>query len=253
MTGGTGTGAPRGGLPREWAEIAQATEELRRRAARAIAVHGVGGPGPREGGAGVRMVARDAHATREALGALEPLATRSVWTLAPGGADPRALEQAATERSSARGIDLRLVLDLRARAAPLAIPHAQRGDLTVLLAPVSMQLILIDERLALVPGPLLDARRGPSCWLFSEDTVVEAARHLWRTTERHAAPLPAEVVVLTERQVAISRLLLEGGTDAAIARELGISVRTVASEVRLLMDAVGATSRYQTAMRLFQR
>ena len=49
----------------------------------------------------------------------------------------------------------------------------------------------------------------------------------------------------------VASQLLHGRTDAAIARELGVSVRTVASEVRHLMDATGAGTRYQTAMGLF--
>jgi len=57
--------------------------------------------------------------------------------------------------------------------------------------------------------------------------------------------------VLTDRQREVAVRLQDGMTDAAIARALGVSVRTVAGEVRTLVDAVGARSRFQAASRLF--
>ncbi|MGZ4598994.1 MAG: helix-turn-helix transcriptional regulator [Oryzihumus sp.] len=243
-------------LPREWAAIAEATALLRQRAARAIAgLPPTALTQPVDAGEirldRLQMLGRDAHEARAQMLALERLATRSVWTLSPGAADPRGFQAAANARSSARGIDLKVVVDLRALNAPVAAAPGL-ADL-VLVAPVHLQMILIDERAAVLHGPRLGTTPSPSCWLHSDPLVIEAAVDLWGRTVRNAIPLPEDVIVLTDRQRAIAAHLLHGLTDAAIARELGVSVRTVASEVRVLMDASGASTRYQTAMRLFDR
>lgn len=244
------------GLPPEWAALTTASAVLRQRAARAIAALPPASlTQPVDPGQvsleRLQMLGRNGDEVRARLPVVERLAERSVWTLSPGAADPRGLQAAATARSIARGIDMKVVVDLRALDGPVAA-SPEVADL-VLVAPVFLQMILVDQRAVILHGPRLDPSTGPSCWLHPDPPVVEAAGDLWEMTLRNAIPLPDHVVVLTDRQRAIAALLLHGRTDAAIARELGVSVRTVASEVRHLMDATGTTTRYQTAMRLFER
>jgi DNA-binding NarL/FixJ family response regulator len=50
--------------------------------------------------------------------------------------------------------------------------------------------------------------------------------------------------------LAVLRLLADGATDEAIARQLSISVRTVQREVRQVLDQVGARTRFQAGLRL---
>jgi DNA-binding NarL/FixJ family response regulator len=50
---------------------------------------------------------------------------------------------------------------------------------------------------------------------------------------------------LTSRQLAIGELMATGDKDAAIARQLGISLRTVRTEIGALIAGLGATSRFQ--------
>jgi DNA-binding NarL/FixJ family response regulator len=64
---------------------------------------------------------------------------------------------------------------------------------------------------------------------------------------------PAAVKELTSRQVAIGRMLSTGAKDAAIARELGLSVRTVRSEISSLIAGLGARSRFQAGCLLVRR
>ncbi|MGN6634473.1 MAG: helix-turn-helix transcriptional regulator [Oryzihumus sp.] len=241
--------------PQEWVAIAQATARLRRRASRAIgaSVHSNLQPvSPDEISLQeLQLLGRNGDEARARFPFVERHATRSVWALSPDPADPRGLQAAATEQSRARGLDMRIVLDVEAVHGGLVAGSPEHLD-RVLVAPVSLHMILVDQRAVILEGPRLD-RHGTSCWLVPEPGVVQAAVALWEVTLRNAAPLPEHVVQLTERQRAIANLLLHGLTDAAIARELGVSVRTVATEVRHLMDATGATTRYQTAMRLFQR
>jgi DNA-binding NarL/FixJ family response regulator len=50
---------------------------------------------------------------------------------------------------------------------------------------------------------------------------------------------------LSSRQLAIGRLMETGAKDAAIARQVGLSLRTVQSEISALISALGARSRFQ--------
>jgi DNA-binding CsgD family transcriptional regulator/tetratricopeptide (TPR) repeat protein len=54
---------------------------------------------------------------------------------------------------------------------------------------------------------------------------------------------------LTERQLQVMRLLVEGLTNAEIAARLVVSVRTVDNHVRAVLDKLGAPSRRQAAVR----
>jgi DNA-binding NarL/FixJ family response regulator len=58
---------------------------------------------------------------------------------------------------------------------------------------------------------------------------------------------------LTSRQVAIGRMMSTGAKDAAIARELGLSLRTVRAEISALIAGLGAKSRFQAGCLLVRR
>ncbi|MBB2985813.1 helix-turn-helix transcriptional regulator [Terracoccus luteus] len=55
---------------------------------------------------------------------------------------------------------------------------------------------------------------------------------------------------LNRRQYAVACFLAEGLGDEAIARRVGVSRRTVASDVRAVMDLLGAQTRFQAGIRL---
>ncbi|MCG5214059.1 helix-turn-helix domain-containing protein [Streptosporangium sp. KLBMP 9127] len=62
-------------------------------------------------------------------------------------------------------------------------------------------------------------------------------------------PHSADGVTLTEQQQAVLRLLATGAKDSAIARSLGVSIRTVTRTVGELTRILGATSRFQAGVR----
>ncbi|RZT19900.1 regulatory LuxR family protein [Kribbella sp. VKM Ac-2569] len=64
---------------------------------------------------------------------------------------------------------------------------------------------------------------------------------------------PAAVRELTSRQVTIGRMMSTGAKDAAIARDLGLSLRTVRSEISALIAGLGARSRFQAGCLLVRR
>jgi DNA-binding NarL/FixJ family response regulator len=58
---------------------------------------------------------------------------------------------------------------------------------------------------------------------------------------------------LTNRQILIGRLMATGAKDAAIARQLGLSLRTVRAENSALIAGLGARSRFQAGCLLVRR
>jgi DNA-binding NarL/FixJ family response regulator len=64
---------------------------------------------------------------------------------------------------------------------------------------------------------------------------------------------PVAVKELTSRQIAIGRMMSTGAKDAAIARDLGLSLRTVRAEISALIKGLGAKSRFQAGCLLVRR
>lgn len=65
--------------------------------------------------------------------------------------------------------------------------------------------------------------------------------------------LPEQEMPLDGRDVHILSLLSAGRTDAAIARQSGISQRTVERRVRALMNQLGAATRFQAGVQAARR
>ncbi|THA62875.1 LuxR family transcriptional regulator [Streptomyces sp. A0958] len=68
---------------------------------------------------------------------------------------------------------------------------------------------------------------------------------LWARATPFSEPLPTAVpgAPVTAVQQSVARLLVEGNHDDAVARTLGISIRTCRAHISKLMQALGATSR----------
>ncbi|GAA1548194.1 response regulator transcription factor [Kribbella lupini] len=84
-----------------------------------------------------------------------------------------------------------------------------------------------------------------------EDFAPEVVCEVYELGSRRATP--AVVKDLTTRQVMIGRLMATGAKDAAIARQLGLSLRTVRSEISALIAGLGARSRFQAGCLLVRR
>src|SRR6478735_1553186 len=100
-----------------WAAIALLTAELRQCAAAAIDRALAGAPD-----SAATLVGRTGDEIRNALGGLEPSAHHSVWALTPNPAHPTAQDSDATQRSVARDIDMRLIVDHAATGTAIAGP-----------------------------------------------------------------------------------------------------------------------------------
>ncbi|MEW2305073.1 LuxR C-terminal-related transcriptional regulator [Streptomyces sp. NPDC006655] len=155
-----------------------------------------------------------------------------------------------------RGITVRhLQLQRHAATADYAVHFEALADIGVALrlAPVvPLHMFIADNSLALLP---LDPEapeqgmavlRGPQ--LIRSFTAV--FDHIWHG----ATPYPVgrrdkAAVDLTQEQTAIVRMLAEGVKDEKIARNVGVSPRTISRQIAELMQRLGVTSRFAAGVR----
>ncbi|MET9270921.1 LuxR C-terminal-related transcriptional regulator [Kribbella sp. NPDC003557] len=84
-----------------------------------------------------------------------------------------------------------------------------------------------------------------------EDFAPDVACEVYELGSRRREP--AAVKELTSRQVTIGRMMATGAKDAAIAHELGLSLRTIRAEISALIAGLGARSRFQAGCLLVRR
>jgi len=112
------------------------------------------------------------------------------------------------------------------------------------------ETIIIDRRLAILAGDVVDGRRGYG--VVTEPTVVQNVASLFDAAWRSATDLAvydaqhAELRALAPR---VLELLASGCTDETAARALGLGVRTYRRRVAELMTVLGAESRFQAGAR----
>jgi DNA-binding NarL/FixJ family response regulator len=122
------------------------------------------------------------------------------------------------------------------RIAATALPH---------------ETIIIDRRYAILAG--LDAPGGREYTVTSGATLVGAVYALfdaaWESATDLKAFLQGERPLLDADSRTVLRALGSGATDAAAAKELGMSLRTYRRRVAELLDVLDAGSRFQAGVR----
>lgn len=181
--------------------------------------------------------------------AVEPTTRRSAWSMQPiMHFDPGDDLRTTNARSLARGLDMRTITTERTlRLNPLC--SSEDPDLRI--GPALFQCILVDEATAVVGGPL-SAQGFPTAWLATRSDVVDHVTDLWHETWARSRPaVPGGTAPpFTPRQCLVARRLVVGTKDAAIARELGVSLRTVAAEISHLVSSLGASNRAAATLAL---
>ncbi|MFR9780574.1 helix-turn-helix transcriptional regulator [Micromonospora sp. MS34] len=158
--------------------------------------------------------------------------------------DPLRRERSLNRRTRSRKIRGHMITQPADHLSLIAACHPDTW-----VAPVPMTGLAIDERLALFAGPL-SAHGQPTAWLCSDQDLVTTFCDIWEETKRRAVPVhdAPGVVPLSERQVDVAALLCRGAKDATIARLLGVSRRTVTSDIGRIMDAFGVSTRWEAGM-----
>lgn len=162
----------------------------------------------------------------------------------------------------ARGVAVRCVyhqggLEAPGRMAQLA-RYLSAGETARAHPEVAVKMLIVDRRVAMVPmNTAPDALAGsvllhPSPLL---DALVVCFEALWTQAVRLDRPRPPKAGEAgpSEAQLALLRLLAAGATDTRAAQALGISPRTVLRQLDAINRALGARTRFQTALQAARR
>ncbi|MEU6143872.1 helix-turn-helix transcriptional regulator [Streptomyces sp. NPDC047081] len=128
------------------------------------------------------------------------------------------------------------------------------GEQARVLPSVPLKLLVVDGRRAMLP--LTSSEAGGYCAVVVwHSAVTEALQKLFELAWQQATPLgrPEGNGELTEDEQTLTRLLAAGMKDEAVARHLGVSLRTLRRRVSDLQERLGAASRFQLGLRVAQR
>jgi sugar-specific transcriptional regulator TrmB/DNA-binding CsgD family transcriptional regulator len=139
---------------------------------------------------------------------------------------------------------------------------AASGEEARVLAGVPMKLVIADRKIGLTPHEQHSPDEpAESAVLVRSSSLLDGLVTLFETLWEQATPLwphyrwPAlrdsssdASDGLSTRDQQLLALLAAGLTDQAIARKLGVALRTVERRVRRMMDGLGARTRFQAGL-----
>jgi DNA-binding CsgD family transcriptional regulator len=187
-----------------------------------------------------RFVHLEATAQREIL-----VFDRPPYVLPPGHATQRAAELELL----ARGVSVRCVYDRSclddSGGADLLTSLSRAGEQIRLAADLPVKVAIFDRAAALLP--LSEESGDDRVVIIRRSTMLTVLvaffEHVWRAAVPFLLPEPARAD--SDDAGRLLSLLAAGLGDAAIGRQLRVSERTVGRRVRVLMDELGAASRFQ--------
>lgn len=125
------------------------------------------------------------------------------------------------------------------------------GEQVRLLPKAPPQIAVFGDQVALVSS--LWGGVGGSKILIHAPALVALVRELFERYWERALPLRRLPKGPADDQRQILELLMLGAKDETIARQLGVSLRTVRRRVADLMDSLGSTTRFQAGMEAVRR
>ncbi|MFF4259736.1 LuxR C-terminal-related transcriptional regulator [Streptomyces sp. NPDC001663] len=135
-----------------------------------------------------------------------------------------------------------------------ALRMVELGEQARVLPSVPLKLLVVDGCRALLP--LTASAAGGYCAVVVwHSAVTEALQKLFEMAWQQATPLgqATDDSELSESERTLTRLLAAGMKDEAVARHLGVSLRTLRRRVSELQERLGAASRFQLGVRASQR
>jgi DNA-binding CsgD family transcriptional regulator len=162
-----------------------------------------------------------------------------------------------------RGVRLRILLPHSARNRMALLPYVKEirtagGDIRTSAHHWDHDLALFDDKIALISsfGDGADRRAGGGLAVGNETLLCLLGSILeWAWTD--SVPLldqgDDEHAVACEVKRSVARLLEMGLKDEAIARRLGMSLRTCRKRVAELMEELNSTSRFQAGAQAVRR
>ncbi|GGW26090.1 helix-turn-helix transcriptional regulator [Streptomyces xantholiticus] len=202
-------------------------------------------------------VVTGASAVVHRFGQLQLGATKEVCAFVTG--KPVAvtgMDNDAEENAAARGVAYRVVLEREVLTTPNGITELSaalgRDEQVRVVDRVPTKLVIADRTLAMVP--LTGRGAEPAALVVHASGLLESLMGLFEAVWRDALPLRlgaggqgveegAPGPDATDLEVL--SLLLAGMTDASVAKQLDLGLRTVQRRVKGLMELTGVTTRLQ--------
>ncbi|MET9295517.1 helix-turn-helix transcriptional regulator [Streptomyces sp. NPDC003077] len=212
-----------------------------------------------DGGSGGGEVLRGLDAIRTRLEALANQCTDEVLSFLPGGSLPTEAIRAGrplNEQAMRRGVKFRSVYlqsVTKDRITHAYVREIRTYGSEVRLAPtLPMRLLVVDGGTAVLPCDTDTGER--SALVVRSAPLITALTALFEAYWKDAEPLdgpevapPLDAPAPQERE--LLRMLARGDKDEAVARALGVSVRTERRMVADLLARTGASSRLELGVR----
>ena len=155
------------------------------------------------------------------------------------------------QQMTERGVRIRTLYQHTARHSPETLAYVARFDTAKVeyrtIDELVERLIILDETVAFIPiredRQVALELRHPGLVRY----LIKVFEFMWTRAVSLNAGAPYEPAPdgLTEVQHSIAKLLVEGHVDEAIARRLGMNVRTCRAHIAKLATALGSGSRAQ--------
>ncbi|MFI9153600.1 LuxR C-terminal-related transcriptional regulator [Streptomyces sp. NPDC053367] len=211
----------------------------------------------RETGQAVRLL-RGIDVIQAALRQARDTCVEEVITAKPGGPRvPEGLARALPHNLTMlrKGVKQRTLYQHTVRTHGPTLAYIEQvaaaGAEVRTLNEVFDRLIIYDRRIAFIPEPLLDV--NSTAVVIEHPAIVHYLATVFDNAWHRAEPVtmtPQQArppLMTDETRKAVLRLMIEGHTDAAISKRLGISTRTVSTHIKKASEAFNSRSRAQLA------
>jgi predicted transcriptional regulator len=151
-----------------------------------------------------------------------------------------------------RGVRVRVVYEAGSVSAPGRLAEIRgvvaAGEEARMLPELPCKLAVVDARWAMLP--IATGAELQGAVLVRASSLLDALIGMFEAYWHRAVRVPQAQVgaPASDRRTELLTLLSAGFTDDSIARQLGVSPRTVQRWVRELMDALGARTRFQAGI-----
>ncbi|MFE7778409.1 helix-turn-helix domain-containing protein [Streptomyces sp. NPDC057445] len=173
-------------------------------------------------------------------------------------------ENEAEERASQRGVGYRVVVEREVLTGPSGLIELSaalgRDEQVRVVDRVPTKLVVADRTLAMVP--LTGRGSEPAALVVHASGLLESLMGLFESVWREALPLRLGAGAQVTQDEApgpdatdleILSLLLAGMTDASVAKQLELGLRTVQRRVKGLMELTGVTTRLQLGWHAYEK
>ncbi|WP_406391127.1 helix-turn-helix domain-containing protein [Streptomyces sp. NBC_00887] len=173
------------------------------------------------------------------------------------------MENESEEQAAMRGVAYRVVVERDVLALPSGIVELSaalsRDEQCRVVDRVPTKLVVADASLAMVP--LTGRGAEPAALVVHGSGLLESLMGLFEAVWRDAMPLRLGESGVREEEgpgpdstdLEILSLLLSGLTDASVAKQLELGLRTVQRRVKGLMELTGVSTRLQLGWHAYER